>query len=70
MLVLQLPRDRAAAARAAHLPAARSMAASPELDLGLVATKITASASGMRASGRPSMLAASTAAFTMGMICG
>ena len=41
-----------------------------ELDLGAVATSTTASASGMRASGSPTALAMSTAALTMGMICG
>ena len=40
-----------------------------EFDLGAVATSTTASASGKRASGRPTALAISTAAFTMGMIC-
>ena len=49
---------------------AASIAASPLLDFGASATRITASAKGMRASGRPTIMAASTAALTIGMICG
>ena len=49
---------------------AASMAFMPEFDLGLVATNITASARGIRASGIPTINAASMADLTMGIICG
>ena len=57
------------------LPAFRSamaakMPSQPELDLGAVAMRITASPRGMAASGRPSIFAASMQALTMGMIWG
>mgnify|MGYP006938608417 CR=1 FL=1 len=69
VLVLQLARDRPV--RPACTSAMAALIASwALLDLGLVATRMTASASGSRASGRPTMLAASMAALTMGMICG
>ena len=46
------------------------MALFTEFDLGLNATKTTALANGSLASGRPTAKAVSTAALTMGIICG
>ena len=47
-----------------HIASAASMATLAELDLGAVQSRITASARGIRASGRPSCMAASMQVFT------
>ena len=69
MLVLQLARD-GPGAPGLNVRNGGIDASWAELDLGAVATSDHASASGRRASGRPTALAMSTAALTMGMICG